>query len=197
MNTFFTPLPKICLAFIIILVVSACENDIREVQALGRKRIGVEEGTKIVAYISQNGKIKAKLTAPVMYRYLQDSERVEFPKSLHVDFYDSALKVQSQLFSTYGRYFENERKVYLRDSVIVFNVRKDTLWCKELYWDQLKQQFFTDKPAILSQSDPRQRIFADSGLTADQNFKWFTFHKVGPGKHGQKSFINIPDSSAK
>lgn len=186
-------IPKIVVALTII-VMASCENDIKVVQALGRKRIGVEEGTKIVAYQSQSGKIRAKLSAPLMYRYLQDSERVEFPKSLHVDFYDSALHVESQLYASYGRYLENDKKVFLRDSVIVFNVKKDTLWCKELYWDQYKQQFYTDKPIHLSQNNPRQIIYGQ-GLTADQNFKWFTIDKIGKIFTGKESLIHVADST--
>jgi len=175
---------KIVIALTII-VMASCENDIKVVQALGKKRIGVEEGTKIEAYQSQGGKVKAKLSAPVMYRYLQDSERVEFPRSLHVE---------SQLYASYGRYLENDKKVLLKDSVIVFNVKKDTLWCKELYWDQFKQQFYTDKPIHLSQNNPRQIIYG-RGLTADQNFKWFTIDSLGKIFTGHESVLHVADST--
>lgn len=164
-------------------------------QDLGKRRMGVEEGTNIESIFSNGGNLRADLKAPLMLRYLMDTPKVEFPKSLHVDFYDSAAHVESQLFAKYGRYFEEEGKFFLRDSVIVFNVKKDTLWCKELYWDQARQMFYTDKPIKLSQHDPRQLIFGQ-GLTADQNFKWFSIIK--PGRFGnQESLINVPDSTYK
>jgi LPS export ABC transporter protein LptC len=180
---------------ILAIVMASCENDIKVVQALGKRRLGVEEGTKIEAYQSQAGKLKARLTAPLMYRYLQDTERVEFPKSLHVDFYDSSLKVESQLYASYGQYFENDKKVFLRDSVIVFNVKKDTLWCKELYWDQFKQEFYTDKPVHLSQNSSTRQILYGRGLRADQNFKWFVIDSIGKIFNGNESLLHVPDSS--
>ncbi|MGI8636113.1 MAG: LPS export ABC transporter periplasmic protein LptC, partial [Segetibacter sp.] len=91
----------------------SCENDIREVQDLNKKAISVEEGKQIESYLSENGKIKAKLTAPLMLRYQKDTPKVEFPKSLHVDFYNDSTKVESQLSAKYGRYMENENKVFL------------------------------------------------------------------------------------
>lgn len=167
-------------------LIMACENDINVVKNLGKSRIGVEEGKNILTYWSSGGKVKAKLTAPFMFRYLYDSPRVVFPHSVHVDFYDSTLQVESQLFAKYGQYIESQNKVYLRDSVIVFNVKKDTLWCDDLYWDQNLGTFSTEKPVRIYQSNPIQRL-RGIGMTADQNFKWFQLKKVtGP--------VQVPDS---
>jgi LPS export ABC transporter protein LptC len=166
--------------------VLSCENKIEDVQNLNKKTIGIEEGKQIESFLSQNGKVKAKLMAPLMLRYQTDTPRVEFPKTLRVDFYNDSTKIESKLFAKYGRYQENENKVFLRDSVIVFNISGDTLICKELYWDQLKATFYTDKKVIIKKPD--QKIYG-SGLVADQNFQWFTITKV------HNSYFNIPDSS--
>lgn len=166
--------------------ISSCENDIREVQSFTRKRTGIEEGKQIESYLSQDGKLKAKLMAPSMLRYQADTPRVEFPKTLKVDFYDDNLQVESKMFARYGEYKEHENKVFLRDSVIVFNRMGDTLISKELYWDQNKSTFYTDKNVIIKKPD--QKIYG-KGLVADQSFKWFTIHKP------HNSFINVADSS--
>ncbi len=195
MNFLFTQIgKKISATIVVAIILSACENDIKVVQSLGQKRLGVEEGKNVEAYQSQNGKIRAKLTAPLMYKYLLDTARVEFPKTLHVDFYDSLNRVESQLFAKYGNYLENEQVVFLKDSVLVFNVKKDTLWCNELYWDQSKQQFYTNKPVHLSQHEPRQIIYG-KGLTADQNFKWFTIDTIGKIYNGYESLLHVADST--
>jgi Protein of unknown function (DUF1239). len=178
------------------LLLAGCENDIHVVQALGQKKVGIEEAKNIEAYQSVGGRVEAKLTAPLMYKYLFDTARIEFPNSLHVYFYDSTAHVESQLFARYGSYYENDRKVFLKDSVIVFNIKHDTLWTKELTWDQDRQQFYTHKPVTISQqSNLHQKIYSDSGLIADQNLKNFTLLKIGPNKKGQNSFINVPDST--
>ncbi len=180
--------PKLSLACFLLSVcwffVWSCENDIRDVQNLNKKTINVEEGKQIESYLSEGGVLKAKLMAPLMLRYQKDT--VEFPKTMHVDFYNDSTKIESKLFAKFGRYMETEGKVFLRDSVIVFNIKGDTLFCKELYWDQNRSIFYTDKNVILHQ--PHQKLYG-KGMQADQSFKWFTI------MHPYNSYIDIPDSS--
>ncbi len=177
-----------------IILCYSCENSIEMVKSLGEHKASIEEGRNIESIMTNGGKTSARLTAPLMIRYQTDSPKVEFPKSLHVDFYDSLTTVESQLYASYGRYLENDNKVFLSDSVIVFNRKKDTLWCKELYWDQALGVYYTDKPVVISQQVPRQKIYGQ-GLRADQNFKWFTLNKIGRVNTGKQSFINVADST--
>ena len=110
-----------------------------------QKQISVDEGKKITAYLSENAKVKAKLSAPYMRRSEMDSPYVEFPNTLHVDFYNDSLQIESVMDAHYGKWKEQEGKVYLRDSVVVMNILKgDTLYCKELWWDQKGEKFYTD-----------------------------------------------------
>ncbi|ULQ55386.1 LPS export ABC transporter periplasmic protein LptC [Flavihumibacter rivuli] len=153
----------------------ACENTEEEIKELSKNRVAVEEGKMIESYLSQGGKMRARLTAPVMNRYQTDSPYVEFPRNLHVDFFNDSLKVESQLNAKYGRYRETENKVYLRDSVVVFNIKKDTLKCKELWWDQATAKFYTDKPVEIHQPD---KIIFGNGLEAGQDFSWWVIKSV-------------------
>jgi len=104
-----------------------CENDLKDVDRFAKKETGVEEGINIESYLSNGGVLRAKLTAPILLRHQTTVPRVEFTNSLHVDFFDSLKRIESQLFAKYGEYKENENKVYLRDSIVVFNVKGDTL----------------------------------------------------------------------
>jgi LPS export ABC transporter protein LptC len=173
--------------FIGCFFVWACENDMAQVQQIGKKAIGIEEAKNIESYLSQGGKVKAKLVAPVMLRYQQDTPKVEFPKTLSVNFYNDSSKVESRLSAKYGNYLENENKVFLRDSVVVFNVTGDTLFCKELFWDQQKGIFYTDKDVTVRK--PGNQNIYGKGLIATQDFKSYTIKKV------YNSVINLPEGS--
>ncbi|BAV09830.1 LPS export ABC transporter protein LptC [Filimonas lacunae] len=170
------PLLPVLLAMAVLV---GCENNLQEVRALGQKKTGVEEGKQIESYLSQDSKTKARLKAPIMLRYLTDTTRIVFPNTLHVDFFTDSLKVESILFAKYGTYLERDRKVLLKDSVIVINILKhDTLRTEELWWDQNRQKFYTDKPVSILQ--PEQRLFGQFGMEADQNFKdWTLFQASG------------------
>lgn len=166
--------------------VFACENKMDDVKKWGKKHPQIDEAKNIESFLSLEGRMKARLTAPVMLRYLDTL--TEFPKSLHVDFYNDSLLVGSQLSAKYGRFKESEHVVYLRDSVVVFNVSGDTLFCKELYWDQQKGSFYTEKDVLIRK--PGNQVMRGKGLTAAQDFKSYTIKQV------YNSVINIPDSTA-
>ena len=60
---------------------AACENDVDAVKALGAKAGGIDVGKDVAIYVSNDGKLGAKLTAPWMNRYLEDSSKmIEFHK---------------------------------------------------------------------------------------------------------------------
>src|ERR1700733_4491963 len=135
-------------------VLFGCYNDEKQVASLHDKRTALDEGRDITIYLSQNGKVKGKLTAPLMYIYQADSPYTEFPKTLHVDFYNDSLIKESQLDAHYAKDRQWENKVFLKDCVVVINVLKgDTLRCQELWWDKNLQKFYTDKPARYSPKD--------------------------------------------
>jgi len=150
-----------------------CENDMKQIDDLTKKIIEVEEAKNIQSYMSQDGVMKAKLTAPLMLRVLADTIYVEFPNTLHVDFYNDSTKVESRLDSKYGKYFENLNKVYLRDSVIVINISGDTLKCQDLWWDQNTQLFYSDKYAEYHAKG--KNIYGGKGLEATQDMSSVTF----------------------
>jgi LPS export ABC transporter protein LptC len=169
-----------------------CENDVNEVKQLGVKKPGIEEGRNIVSYLSVEGVMKAKLMAPILLRYQGDSAlKSEFPNSLYVEFYNDSAKVETRLRAKYGRYLEQDRKIFLRDSVVIIRVNGDTLFTSELYWDQTMGKFYTDKFVEISQKEPRQKLFAKKGFSSNQELTQITYNELQPG-----SFIILPDSTA-
>jgi len=158
-------------------VLYACENDIKDIPNLRDKRTAMDEGHDIVIYLSQNGKVKGKLTAPLMYIYQADSPYTEFPKTLHVDFYNDSLVKESQLDAHYAKDRQWENKVFLKDCVVVINVLKgDTLRCQELWWDKNTQKFYTNKPARYSQKDKFVN-YGKNGLEAKQDLSNMVFYE--------------------
>lgn len=157
----------------------ACENDINEVNSQFQKKAAIEEAFMVESYLSQNGKVKAKLVSPYMKRNV-DSSFYEFPKTLHVDFFaDTTSIIESTLDARYARQMENQGKVLLRDSVVIINLLKgDTLRTSELWWDQNKQEFYTTKLAYINQRTGFS--IAKNGLTAKQDFsEWWQYSTSG------------------
>jgi LPS export ABC transporter protein LptC len=177
-----------CLSSCIFLF--ACENNVNEVKALGARVGGIDVGKDVAIYLSTDGKITAKLMAPLMNKYLLDSGKmIEFPHHLNVDFYKDSLIIESKLYAKYAKYIEAENKVFLRDDVVVYNILGDTLWCKEMYWDQNTNMFHTDKDVIVKQHNPIAKIYG-KGFEANQNLT--DIHILKPQSN---SYAIISDSS--
>lgn len=154
----------------------SCENDMKVVDDMMKKKTAIEEAVNVTSYMSQEGKMKARLKAPFMLRHQADSAFIEFPRTLHVDFYNDSLKIESVLDSRYARYREYERRVFLKDSVVVVNIEKgDTLKTDELWWDQDRQEFYTDKPVRIHQPD---KTIYGTGLKAGQDFSWYDIFNI-------------------
>jgi LPS export ABC transporter protein LptC len=176
-----------------LLLFSSCNQSEKEKAAApAGKRLAVpEEAKDVVSYLSDAGnvggqlvaKVKGRLTAPYMLRYqTADTPYTEFPRTLHVDFYQDSVKpnaspvIESQLDARYGKYLSNQDKVFLRDSVVVKNILKgDTVRCKELWWDQHTERFYTDKPVDIYEPD---KILHGTGMEADQNFRWYKITRL-------------------
>ena len=171
--------------------VSGCENDVNVVRELGRKKTGVDEGRNISSYLSMNGRMKAHLTAPLLLRYQGDSaSKAVFPKTLHVDFYNDSLKIESQLRADYGQFLENEKKVFLKDNVVAFNIKGDTLFCSELNWDQNAGRFYTDKKVTLSKGFRSSLFIGLDGMSCNQDLTDIHLYRMQTG-----SYFNVPDST--
>jgi LPS export ABC transporter protein LptC len=115
-----------------------------------------------------------------MLRVQDVNPYVEFPKTLHVDFFNDSGKIDSRLDARYGKYFEPESKVFLKDSVRVINVLGDTLYCDELWWDRNRtgREFYTDKPVKIRK---RMEVINGTGMEAAQNFKNWVIQNPSKG----------------
>lgn len=137
------------------------------------KKLQVEEAIDVSSYLSQSGDMRAHLTAPLMYNYHTDTPYIEFPKRLHVDFYKDSLVIESIVDAKYAKYFTNEDKILLRDSVVIHNLLTgDSLKTNEMWWDKRQAIFYGNKPVVMFITGLQQNL-KGSGFTAKQDLtKW-------------------------
>jgi len=168
----------------------SCENNLEQVKSFNKKNVTVEVGKNVVIKYSVGGNKKAILTGAIMNRVQDTVPYVEFPNKIHVDFYNIQDSIESKLDAHYARYIETQSKVFLKDSVRVINIKGDTLYCDELYWDRSHKdaEFYTDKPVrIRTKTETLNGI----GMVAQQDFKeWTIVHPTGVVKVGAAEFPN-------
>jgi LPS export ABC transporter protein LptC len=179
---FFT---SISILFLLSVILSSCDTE-GELKGINNKNLGVEEIKDADINYTLGGKAKAKLLSPLMLRVQDTVPYVEFPNKLHVDFFNDSGTVDSRLDALYGKYYESQSKVFLKDSVIIKNILGDTLYCDELWWDRNRvgTEFYTDKPVRIRR---KMEIINGIGMEARQDFKeWHIIQSTG--------IIKVPNS---
>lgn len=155
----------------------ACKSDVGKVKSiLNREVLNSENALDVTIYYSKEGHTKAQLQTPVFKHVITSNPTyVEMPKGLVVSFFDDSLKKISTLSSKYGKLFEHNNNVLVRDSVVVKNDKNEMLETEELIWNEKDQTFFTQK--FVKISTPTQVIYGD-GLESNQTFTQYKILNV-------------------
>lgn len=163
-------------AGLIALTLFSCKkNDLKTVEDLTNKSVPAEYSTNVEVIYSDSAKVKARLTAPNMVRYLTKDPSIEMPKGLFVQFYDDELRVKSWLKADYGIRYLNTGITKVTGHVQVRNVKGDSLNTEEMFWDERKEKVYGNK--FVTVKTKTQVILAD-GFESNIAFTNYTFHNI-------------------
>src|SRR5688572_3940623 len=104
------PVYAVYMGLAIVCFFSCAKNDLKQVEELSKaKEIPVEVSTGIEVIYTDSARLKAKLKAPEMRRYLSDEDpKLEMRKGVFVEFFDKNGNVNSRLRGDYGIRFLNK-----------------------------------------------------------------------------------------
>jgi LPS export ABC transporter protein LptC len=153
----------------LLMTVSACKNDPKDINALIGKNQMREDRAKDVTFIySTQGKVKARIFA---HDFIHNEDATppyaDFKNGMKAEFYNDSGAVTSTLTAGYARYYEKEGNVLIRDSVVIVSKKGEQLNTEELIWNQKIAKFFTEK--FVKITTPTQVTYGD-GLEANQDF---------------------------
>lgn len=173
----------------IVILFCSCENDMTAVRAFDKSKMGVEQAYDIETIMSQTAKVKGVLTAPYMERHVSVPPYTEFPQGLKVVFYNDSLQFERVLTARYGKLMDGENEMFLKDSVVILDLKKlQRVDCKDLRWDPKKQQFITERFCRIS--TPVDTIYS-MGLDANQDLSTVNLHRVTGVVSAQDSMMNM------
>ncbi|MFT6716928.1 MAG: LPS export ABC transporter protein LptC [Saprospiraceae bacterium] len=158
------------LIFLSILVAS-CDPDTK-----GLKSLEITEPIPDAIYYnyeifySDSGLTKVKIAGRVLEQHSskEGSDGNDHMKdSVHLWFYDSDMKVQSEMIA--DRAIRNRKTGYMEafGEVIVYNEKGEKLETEHLIWDEQKEKIISNTEVTIRQKT--QTIVGD-GLISDQNF---------------------------
>lgn len=154
----------------------SCKNDLAEINKISSlEDANVEIGKKIELLYSTNGKVRARLIAPLLLRHRTKIPFTEMPNGLKLYFYNDSMVSESKLTAKYGITYEKSNEMIVRDSVVVINLKGEKLETEELIWNDQTQKISSTKFVKIQTHD--EIIYGD-GLEANSDLTNYKIKKI-------------------
>ena len=137
------------------LLFVSCENDLRDIEKISRKKqsVPVDKSYGVEIFFSDSAVVKGKLIAPEMHAYNTSERYYVMPNGVTVIFYDQNQQETQRIVADQGTWRENQKLVELRKNVIVTTKKGDVFKSEELFYDQNKKSFYSNLLVNISKPD--------------------------------------------
>jgi LPS export ABC transporter protein LptC len=127
-------------------------------------------GKDVEILYSDSAKLKVRILAPELNRYQKSDNKpyLEFPKGIHVYFYNDSLKVNAEVYAKYAIYRENEKLWEARNDVVVVNTKGEKLNTEQLFWDEPKEKIYSHQYSRITRPNGEQHT-GNKGFEANQD----------------------------
>lgn len=167
-------------------ILCSCENDVKEVVSLTKKKKPNSKGKNVSLIYSEKANVKITVSAPVMEEYgLEKDKYIEMREGIKVQFYDTLLNITSTLTSKYAIHRVGERIMEAKNDVVVVNDKGEKLNTEHLIWNEDSSKIYSDKFVKITTED---EILMGEGMEANQDFSKWKIHKI-------KGIINVKEES--
>ncbi|MFH0895906.1 MAG: LPS export ABC transporter periplasmic protein LptC [Bacteroidota bacterium] len=158
-----------------LLCFSSCENDLQTVNAItGKNNLPSESLKEVEIIYSERAKVLVKLDAPTLNRFATKNPYLEFPDGVHVLFYDSLQKEESNLKAGYAIRREKEKTMEARKNVEIINRKGEKINTEQLTWDEKSERIYTRARVKITTA---KEILFGEGFESDQFFDHWIINK--------------------
>lgn len=154
------------------ILFSACENDLKKVEQISAKKlvVPVDKSTGVEIIYSDSAKVRAKLITPELLNFKTEKPYIEMKKGLTIIFYDENLQETSRLKADYAIRYERENSVELKRNVVASNIKGETFKSDELFWDENKRRFYSNKLVSITSKD---NVLYGTSFWANEDFSYY------------------------
>lgn len=155
----------------------ACENDLKDVEAIDRRVDNIDRYQNIRVTYSDSARIRVAISAPTMETHYSPTGPQEdrFPQGVAVEFFDDYGDPNSWLSAKKAISYPRKNLIVVRDSVALVSIAGDTLRTEELFWDSQSNEIYTQ--GAFRYSKQGERIYGYK-FKSDQNFNNYSFEKM-------------------
>jgi LPS export ABC transporter protein LptC len=164
------------LALLFASSLASCESNFKEVQKQNFTEFAPSgEADDFNMKYTDSGRIKSILISPKMLDYATvEFPFTEFPKGIHVTFYDPKNK-KTFVTSNYAVTYKATDVIDLQGNVRITNETGQILETEQLYFDQKNEWFYTDKKFKFT--DPKGVSYGE-GIDFSKDFKIVNSQKI-------------------
>jgi LPS export ABC transporter protein LptC len=164
------------------MLLFSCENDIEKIKVITTKTNTPSESAQDAILIySDSSRVKVKLNATKIDRYLGTNAYLELPEGVEVIFYNDKMQIQSRLTADYAIRFEKQGKMEAKGNVVLVNEIGETLNTEHLFWNENTGKIYSYEFVKITTAN---EIIMGDGFESNQNFTKFKITKI-------KGTINI------
>lgn len=151
------------------LLLSACGNSDEQIAFFNRKNRPIQEIEKGHIVRSEKGKLQMVMDAPLIQTFNEPVSLTRYPKGLKAVFYSGVDEPKASLSCRFAEQRDGENIILARDSVVIIDLKShDTVFLRELTWDQNQKRIFSSKP--IRMQNGRQVTYGDS-FESDEGFE--------------------------
>lgn len=126
--------------------------------------------------ISDSGVMRYKITTDLWLVYDEAKEpKWKFPHGLHLDRYDNFFKREATVDCDSATYFKDKQLWRLDGNVKVVNVAGEKFLTQQLFWDQRKEEIYSDSFIQIQRVD---RMMEGYGFTSNSQLTKFNVKNV-------------------
>jgi LPS export ABC transporter protein LptC len=158
------------------MILFSCENDIERIKVITSKtHTPAESAEEAILIYSDSSRVKVKLNAPKIDRYLGTNPYLELPNGVEVIFYNELMQIQSRLTADYAIRFEKQGKMEAKGNVVLVNELGETLNTEHLFWNEHTGKIYSYEFVKITTAD---EIIMGDGFESNQNFTKFKIKKI-------------------
>lgn len=163
-------------AFLLLLLLSACKNDLDSVAAVDLHADGPDRTSTGVEYFySDSAIVRNRLRAARVEEYMTKPERTELSGGIELVFFTVNGAEGSKLTAQRGTIRSAERLMRVAGDVVFVNTKGETLRTEELHWVQDSAIIRTDKPVTIER---RQDVVHGQGMRAAEDFSRYEITRI-------------------
>ena len=163
---------------VMFLLFPACSGNEQkqDIPATNRDSLPVMRTVGVESFISDSGVIRYKIIAEewIVYDKL-DPSFWAFEKGVYLEQFNEDFTAEATIKADTAYYYDKKKLWELRSNVHIENLKQEKFDTELLFWDEHKQEIYSDKKIRIEQAD---KVIIGHGFESNQQLTDYTIHNT-------------------